>query len=365
MSIKVSLNHQTHYKFDREISLSPHIIRLRPASHTRIPIEAYSLNISPKNHFINWQQDPFGNHIARIVFKEKTDHLSIEVDLIANMTVINPFDFFIEESARLYPFKYDSQLYDELLPYFKLSKEGPLFDEWLKSTSMSETHTIDYLSLLNKKVKEAINYVIRLEPGVQSPEETLQLKRGACRDMAWLLLQTLRYNGIAARFVSGYLVQLKSSGYLSEELNSLQNDLTDLHAWVEVYLPGAGWVGLDPTAGFFASEGHVPLCCTPDPISAAPVVGSTDPCKVDFNFKMSVDRLNPVMPITHEDPYSQETWKKIDELGIQIDKEFTEGGIKLTMGGEPTFVAMENQDDPEWSVCALGGNKSVNCQPSY
>lgn len=357
MSIKVSLNHRTHYQFDRDVALSPHIIRLRPAPHTRIPIEAYSLNISPKNHFINWQQDPFGNHIARLVFNEKSDHLFIEVDLIANMTVINPFDFFIDEYARNYPFEYDPQLKDELLPYFKKSEEGPLFKEWLAATAMSNDLTINYLSFLNQEVKKAIGYVIRLEPGVQTPEETLQLKKGACRDMALLLLQTLRHNGIAARFVSGYLIQLKTSGYLSQEYNPLTHDLTDLHAWVEAYLPGAGWIGLDPTAGFFASEGHVPLCCTPDPISAAPVVGCTDLCKVDFEFKMAVDRLEPVMPITHEDPYSVETWEKIDQIGKQVDREFKEENVNLTMGGEPTFVAMENQDDPEWSVCAMGKNK--------
>ncbi len=357
MSIKVSLNHKTHYQFDRDVSLSPHLIRLRPAPHTRIPIEAYSLNISPKNHFINWQQDPFGNHIARLVFNEKTDHLSIEVDLIAKLNVINPFDFFIDEYARNYPFTYESHLNNELLPYLKLSEEGPLFEKWLASTSMSDILTIDYLSFLNNQVKNAVDYVVRLEPGVQTSEETLQLGRGACRDMAWLLLQTLRRKGIAARFVSGYLIQIKTSGYHSREINPLSHDLTDLHAWVEAFLPGAGWIGLDPTAGFFASEGHVPLCCTPEPLSAAPVVGCTDVCKTDFNFSMSVNRLDSEMPLTHEDPYSEETWERIDQLGIQVDNEFKEQNVNLTMGGEPTFVAMDNQDDAEWTVSAMGEKK--------
>jgi uncharacterized protein (DUF2126 family)/transglutaminase-like putative cysteine protease len=357
MTIKVSLNHKTHYQFDREVTLSPHIIRLKPAPHTRVPIEAYSLTVTPKNYFISWQQDPFGNHVARLVFNEATNHLTIEVDLIANMTVINPFDFFVDDYAKYYPFEYNQTLKDELLIYTKKSSDGPLFQKWLSGIDDYSSSIIGYLSSLNQQVREAIGYVIRLEQGVQSCEETLQLGTGSCRDMAWLLLQTLRYKGIAARFVSGYLIQLKSTGYLSQDTTELPHDLTDLHAWVEAYIPGAGWVGLDPTAGFFASEGHIPLCCTPEPSSAAPIVGFTDMCEVKFDFSMSVERLDPTPPLTHADPYSIETWDQIDHLGQQIDKELKSHHIHLTLGGEPTFVSMENQDDLEWSVKALGDRK--------
>ncbi|MGZ3633133.1 MAG: transglutaminase family protein [Parachlamydiaceae bacterium] len=357
MSIKVSLNHKTHYVFGKDVSLSPHLVRLKPAPHTRIPIEAYSLKITPNNYFINWQQDPFGNHVARLVFKGMTDFLSVEVDLIANLKVINPFDFFVEEYAKNFPFEYPSSLTEELSIYLKKEVKGPLFQTWLNDLDKAAITTIDYLSSLNQQVHKAIRYSVRLEPGVQSCEETLRLGTGSCRDMAWLLLQTLRAKGIAARFVSGYLIQLKSSGYLSQDVAELPQDLSDLHAWVEAYLPGAGWIGLDPTAGLFASEGHIPLCCAPEPNGAAPIVGSTSVCDVKFDFSTSVTRLDPNPPLTHADPYSTEEWQEIDSLGKQIDEELREQQITLTFGGEPTFVSMDHQNDEEWSVKAVGEHK--------
>lgn len=362
MSIKVSLNHKTHYQFDRDVALSPHVVRLKPAPHTRIPIEAYSLNIEPKNYFINWQQDPFGNHIARIVFPEKADSLLIEVDLIAKLTMINPFDFFLDDYAKFYPFSYPYPLNEELQVYLKSSSKGPLFEAWLKESDLPSLPMIEYLSRLNQLVKEKINYVIRMEPGVQSCEETLQKGFGACRDLAWLLLETLRNRGLAARFVSGYLIQLKTGGYLTEKGAELANDMTDLHAWTEVFIPGAGWIGMDPTSGFFASEGHIPLCCTPDPVSASPIVGCTDVCEVKFAFDMSIMHLDPMLPITIADPYTPEVWSAVDQLGKQVDAELEEREVNLTMGGEPTFVALDNQESPEWSVAALGDHKhSIGC----
>lgn len=357
MSIKVSLNHKTHYTFDRSVSLSPHIVRLKPAPHTRIPIDAYSLKIEPSNYFINWQQDPFGNYIAKLVFPEKTDKLKIEVDLIARLTVINPFDFFLDDYAKFFPFDYPQSLKNELYAYLKSESKGALFEAMLKEIDLPSLPTIEYLSTLNRLVHDKINYVIRMEPGVQSCEETLQKGSGACRDLAWLLLEVLRKKGLAGRFVSGYLIQLKTGGYLVEAGTELANDMTDLHAWVEAFIPGAGWIGMDPTSGFFAGEGHIPLCCTPDPIGAAPVVGSTDVCEVKFDFAMSIEHLDSLLPISVADPYTPEVWEEIDRLGKHIDKELKENNVRLTMGGEPTFVAIDNQEEPEWSVTALGDHK--------
>lgn len=272
MSIKVAISHKTKYLFDRSVSLSPHVFRLRPAPHSRTPIEGYSFKISPKNHFINWQQDPFGNYQARVVFPEKTTELSIEVEVIARLQVINPFDFFVEEYAAKFPFKYDEMLSKELIPYLEAREVGPLLVDWIAKNKIStDINTVDYLVHLNQRIFSDLFYNVRMEPGVQTCEETLTKLSGSCRDSAWLFVQVLRHLGIAARFVSGYLVQLTPDVKSLDGPSGPEKDFTDLHAWVEAYIPGAGWIGLDPTSGLFASEGHIPLCCTPDYASAAPV----------------------------------------------------------------------------------------------
>src|SRR5215218_8020168 len=116
MALRIAIHHHTHYAFDRLVSLSPHVFRLRPAPHCRIPIEAYSLKIKPEQHFINWQQDPFGNYLARVVFPEQTHSMTVDVEVIAEMAAFNPFDFFTEQYAENYPFEYEATLRQELLP---------------------------------------------------------------------------------------------------------------------------------------------------------------------------------------------------------------------------------------------------------
>ena len=298
MSIHVALNHRTAYKFDRPVNLSPHVVRLRPAAHSRTPIMAYSLNIKPENHFINWQQDPFGNWLARLVFPEKTTEFSVEVDLVADMVTINPFDFFVEEYAQKFPFDYDAELKKELLPYLEVREDGELLKEWLKGVDFAQPNTVMFLVAINQRLQNHIGYNIRMEPGVQACEETLTKKTGSCRDSAWLLVQILRHLGLAARFVSGYLVQLTADQKALDGPSGPEADFTDLHAWTEVFIPGAGWVGLDPTSGLFAGEGHIPLACTPSPSSAAPIHGYTDKCEVEFDFSNTVQRI-------HEDPPRQ------------------------------------------------------------
>ncbi len=206
MSIRVALKHNTEYHFDRLVSLSPHVIRLRPAPHCRTPIRSYSLNVEPEKHFINWQQDPFGNYLARFVFPEKTRTLKVHVEVIAEMTVINPFDFFLEEKAETFPFKYDEHLAEDLIPYLELAESGPKLKEWLAEVDLSEKPTVNFLVAINQRLQQDISYLIRMEPGVQTCEETLGKRIGSCRDTAWLLVQILRHLGLAARFVSGYLV---------------------------------------------------------------------------------------------------------------------------------------------------------------
>jgi len=355
MPIRIAINHKTTYKYDRPVSLSPHIFRLRPAVHSRTPIEAYSLRVSPKEHFINWQQDPFGNFQARLVFPEKATELDIEVEVIADMVVINPFDFFVEESAAKYPFAYSKQLAAELQPYLVTAESGPLFDQWLEKISRQPKPIIDFLVSLNQQLNKDIAYTVRMEAGVQSCEETLSRALGSCRDSAWLLVQILRGLGLAARFVSGYLVQLTADVKSLDGPSGPEKDFTDLHAWTEVYIPGAGWVGMDPTSGLFAGEGHIPLACTPHYVSAAPVIGATDECKTEFFFSNTVTRIREDPRVTK--PYSDEQWAIIDATGSRVDEDLEAEDLRLTMGGEPTFVSIDDMESPQWNSEADGKEK--------
>src|SRR4051812_41708899 len=309
MAIHISLLHRSHYKYDRAVTHAPHLVRLRPAPHCRTPILSYALNVLPKKHFINWQQDPFSNYVARLAFPEKTTELLVEVNLIAEMSVFNPFDFFLEPYAEKFPFKYESVLMKELAPFLETSPCTPLMTEFLKSVSRAEVRSIDFLVSLNLRLSQEIKYLIRLEAGVQKPEETLKLRSGSCRDTSWLLVNLFRQLGLAARFVSGYLIQLKPDVKSLDGPSGTQVDFTDLHAWCEVFLPGAGWIGLDPTSGLLAGEGHIPLACTPEPSSAAPISGAVDQCETKFIHEMKITRIHESPRVTK--PYTEEQWQEI------------------------------------------------------
>ncbi|TWT40801.1 transglutaminase family protein [Botrimarina hoheduenensis] len=355
MSIRVALNHQTRYRYDRRIGVGPQIIRLRPAPHSRTPIEAYSLRIGPAGNFINWQQDPFGNYLARCVFSEPTTELSIEVDLTASLSAINPFDFFLEPDSEEFPAVYDAETRANLKPYFAKDEIGPLLHKLLATIDRRPRKMIDFLVEINQRLQRDISYTVRLEPGVQTCEQTLEKLSGSCRDSAWLFCQVLRNLGFASRFVSGYLIQLTADQKSLDGPSGPETDFTDLHAWTEVYLPGAGWVGLDPTSGLFAGEGHIPLACTPQPTSAAPITGGHEPCEVEFDFSMSVVRVHEDPRVTK--PYTEEQWQQIDATGRLVDEHLVRGDVRLTMGGEPTFVSIDDMDGEEWQTAAVGPNK--------
>lgn len=357
MAIKVALQHITHYTYDRPVALGPQIIRLRPAPHCRTKISSYALKISPQQHFINWQQDAQGNWLARLVFPEKATEFRIEVDLHAEMVVFNPFDFFIDPYAEEFPFHYASDILAELAPYFELEPSAGPLDEFVAKIDQSKKRTIDFLVDLNAQIQSAIRYVIRMESGVQSPDDTLTLRSGSCRDSAWLLIQILRRLGFAARFVSGYLIQLKEDVDPIEGPTGTDHDFTDLHAWVEVYIPGAGWIGLDATSGLLCGEGHLALCSAPHYRSCAPVSGVVEPAECNFNFEMHVVRLKEPPRITA--PFSDDEWKKLEALGDKVDEDLVHQDVRLTMGGEPTFVSIDDFEAAEWNTSAVGPTKKI------
>jgi uncharacterized protein (DUF2126 family)/transglutaminase-like putative cysteine protease len=359
----------TRYQYDRPVALGPHVVRLRPAAHTRTTIVSYSMTVRPWSHFLNWQQDTFGNYQARLVFPKPSDHLEVEVDLIAELTAINPFDFFLEPDAEVLPWRYSAALRKELAPYLETLPPGPLLAQQVEHArsayARSGRRTIDVLVDINTRIHDLLKYDIRMEPGVLTPEQTLSGGHGSCRDFAWLLCQLLRHLGYATRFASGYSIQLVADvkPLPGEGPAGVSADVTDLHAWTEVFLPGAGWVGLDATSGLFCGEGHIPLACTPEPESAAAVSGAFsweplsdgDQVKETFDVTMSVSRLREEPRITK--PYSDEDWTRVDALGEKVDQALRAGDVRLTMGGEPTFVSIDDPDGDEWNTAAVGPNK--------
>lgn len=355
MSIHVALNHVTHYRYDRLVTLSPQVVRLRPAPHCRTPILSYSLRVEPAGHFINWQQDPFANHLARLVFPQRCTEFKVSVDLVAEMAVYNPFDFFVEPEAEQFPFAYEAGLAHDLAPYLVAGPLTPRLRALLDSVPRETVRTIDFLVGLNQRLQREIAYLIRMEPGVQTPEQTLEKACGSCRDSSWLLVQLLRHLGLAARFVSGYLIQLRPDVKAIDGPSGTEVDFTDLHAWCEVFLPGAGWIGLDPTSGLLAGEGHIPVACTPEPSSAAPITGAVDDAGVEFSHRMTISRLYESPRVTC--PYTDQQWAGVLSLGEQVDAELETLDVRLTMGGEPTFVAVADRDAAEWNTDALGPTK--------
>jgi uncharacterized protein (DUF2126 family) len=356
MALHVALTHRTHYRFSRPVELGPHVVRLRPAPHCRTPILAYSLSVVPAQHFLNWQQDPFGNFLARIVAPDKASEFSVTVDLVADMATINPFDFFVDAAAMRWPFSYPPELAGELTPYLQPLPGASALDAYLKSLGTPESSgTIDFVTRLNRALARDIGYRTRMEAGVQAPEETLATRSGSCRDSGWLLVQLLRRLGLAARFVSGYLIQLRPDVRPADGPAGAAEDFTDLHAWAEVYVPGAGWIGLDPTSGLLAGEGHIPLAATPSPGSAAPIAGTHGPADVDFSFAMQLARVRETPRVSR--PYSDAQWQAILAAGAAVEARLVAGDVRLSMGGEPTFVALADSEAPEWNIAALGPTK--------
>ncbi|HET8734537.1 MAG TPA: transglutaminase family protein, partial [Anaeromyxobacteraceae bacterium] len=357
--MRLLVQHDTVYRFPRPAALGPHQVRLRPATHARARIETYALRVSEPSA-VRWQRDPTGNHVAHVTFPKgsRFAELSIRVEMAVDIRPVNPFDFFLDDRCENVPFAYPEELRPELAPFLDRSDPslagGPLLERFLDGLPASGK-TVPLVVELNRLVNERTRYVIREEPGVWTPEETLGQGRGSCRDSAVLLVAALRSRGLAARFVSGYLVQLTDEGMIPDEPRGIGRDVVDLHAWAEVFLPGAGWIGLDATSGLLCGEGHIPLACVARPALAAPVVGTSDVGADAFSFEMRVGRLgHEARPTT---PYPEETWQELLAASDRADAAIAEQGLTLTVGGEPTFNSRLHPEAPEWRSDALGPTK--------
>ena len=346
--IQLELHHRTAYRYDKAISLGPQVIQLRPAPHGRTPVSGYSLAMAPGDCLVKWQFDPLANHVARVIFPTKTTEFVVGVKLVADMTPINAFDFLLDPGFAAYPFVYSAQYAQALQPYLFLEPIGPRLQAFWNAIPTLNQGTVAFLGMVTARVRDAVGYCTRMEHGVQTCEYTLTERTGSCRDSAWLLVQTLRAFGLAARFVSGYLIQLQAV----EGEEGPKEDTADLHAWAEVFLPGAGWIGLDPTSGLFAAEGHIPLACTPSPAEAAPIWGTVEPAQVDFSYSFHTERLNQAP--TLEKPFSEAEWARVREVAHAVDRDLAAQEVRLTMGGEPTYVGIDEPESPQWNLEAMG-----------
>lgn len=275
--------HHTQYNFSKPVQASPHIIRLNPTLNYKNKILEHSLQVFPEVFHQNNHLDVYGNPISRLVFLSKIEFLTVEVKMKVEVQDINPFDFFLSLAIENYPFKYPNSVQSYLQSYLEVV-DDEVIEHWLKSKNPPKQHkTLDYVTSLNKLVHQHLNYTVRLEPGVYSPKETIEKGGGSCRDYSWLLVNMYRMHGIAARFVSGYLIDLNFEVDNKDQLS--------LHAWVEVYLPGAGWLGLDPTSGLLVTAYYIPLCAVPHYKDAAAISGNTEVCEVSMSYLSSVSRL--------------------------------------------------------------------------
>jgi uncharacterized protein (DUF2126 family)/transglutaminase-like putative cysteine protease len=357
--LRLHILHRTSYRYPRPAALGPHQVRLRPTTHARARIESYGLRISGEPD-VHWLQDPYGNHVAHVSFKEgqRQDALELRVELAVDIRPVNPFDFYLDDRCKAWPFTYPEELQRDLSPFLASAEDaeraGPRLLRFLEGLP-AERLSIDEVVDLNVRVNRALRYITRDEPGIWSPEETLAQGRGSCRDSAVLLIAALRARGFAARFASGYLVQLTDEGMIPDEPKGVGRDVVDLHAWAEVFLPGAGWVGLDATSGLLCGEGHIPLACTARPALANPVEGTSDLAAAEVTFEMKVARLGHETRTTA--PFTDETWSALLDAGDRADALVKAQGLRLTLGGEPTFTSRDHALAPEWNGDALGGTK--------
>ncbi len=357
--LRLLIQHRSMYRYPQPATLGPHRVRLRPANHARARIESYSLH-TPAEGKLRWQQDPFGNHVGLLSFTKgtKLPELDLTVELAVDVRPVNPFDFFVDDRCGEAPFAYPDELSLDVAPFLDRTdpalRTGPLF-EALDRELPRGGPTVPFVVALNEAVNHRVKYVVREEAGIWTPEETLTQGRGSCRDQAVLLMALMRSRGLAARFASGYLVQLTDEGMIPDQPKGIGHDVVDLHAWVEVYLPGAGWIGFDPTSGLLTGEGHIPLACVARPSLGSPLEGTSDVAAEEVSFATSVGRLgHEVRPTA---PFTDEAWEALLTAGDAADATVTRAGLVLTSGGEPTFNAREHTAEPEWNSEALGPTK--------
>ena len=345
---RIALRHRLDYRFDRPVRLSTHWLRLCPAPGTRANITAYTLRVGPRTHFLNWLRDPFENHLARLDLPEPVRHFTLDLEILAELQPVNPFDFLTEPYAANHPFDYPEQLARDLAPYLLQPATGPATRAWLAALDRTETPTIERLTALNQCVGETLAAADVDTPGSVDTDAVLAAGTGSPRALAWLLTVALRHCGIAARLVSGYRLTGTAPEYHAA-----------LAAWVEAYLPGAGWIGLDPATGLFTAEQHIPLATAADPLRLRPVIGYREACEETVSEHLEVITLRAREA---DGPYSVAEWAAIQETANHVDDRLKHHNIVLTGGTALEFTRPGRKAAPEWRTTGTGPDKLATAE---
>ncbi len=337
---RVALRHRLDYRFDRPVRLSTHWLRLRPAPQAVACIQAYSLTVRPASHFVNWVRDPFENHLARLDFPEAVSRCSIDMELLAELPPTNPFDFLLAADAAEHPFRYPDQLAGELAPYLWSGESGEELRRWLDTLDRTPAPTVERIQQIATRTAEDF----RLEDHRRQPDLSRLLRdgSGSHRELAWLLTLSLRALGIATRLVSGYRLMITADAH------------AHLHSWCDAYLPGAGWIGLDPASGLLTAEHHIPLCTASDPTRVLPVLGYRESCEEELQERISLRLLESHAA---DWPYSAAQWTRLESAAASVDAALRGTGIRLGQSTSLEFGKPDQPDAPEWRTTGQGPDK--------
>src|SRR5215469_5661941 len=331
--MRLKIENWMRYAYDKAVGFSTHVVRLYPRTDQSIVTHRHHTTINLESD-IQYRRDLFDNLVANCFLPKAGEVLEIRVALELELWPKNPFHFLLAPHALQLPLQYTPEEERILTPYKIIAPEEQAETDEIWRLD-GKRDTVGALVELAKTIRAEIAYEVRLEGDARLPSETIELRSGACRDTSLLCATILRKIGLAVRVVSGFLCEFHV------DVEDRRSE-SGLHAWIEAYLPGAGWIGIDPTNGTFCDHRFIPTAVGIRMQDVAPVQGSFFG-KATGHFDSHLD-LNLI------------TERDMSKIAAQVEKTLASEGVTLTMGGEPTFIPAK-PDAPEWNFAAIGPAK--------